>query len=357
MTDDNTEPIRSSWTKTPAEILREPFPPELVGKLPKVTCSNCAHSSSKVCPAHNKRTCDTCGNHLTTAHIHLDYVGHAVVTDRLLKADERWNWAPRHHDVDKDVLLAAIATGDPAIVQLVIENAPPKFDAHNGLWIDLTIDGVTRIGYGNAPGKTGSDAVKEIIGDGLRNAAMRFGVALDKWSKEDLDSHTGDDGGPTLVDPAAEPKKAKQSKAKTEPAPEPEQQDAAAVDVRVEQAQVFADLAATKRTVATLRGVHDSAKAQGLLGFDIVVPGTGEVAPLLRYITDRRAEIERSAAPEPKPDKEPSQEDALAAFYSNATTAGLSKSQADRKFWAETGKAVADATPADLAAFEFGGAS
>ena len=49
------------------------------------------------------------------------------------------------------------------------------------LWIRLTVAGVTRIGYGHAEGKKGPDAVKETIGDSIRNAAMRFGVALDLW--------------------------------------------------------------------------------------------------------------------------------------------------------------------------------
>ena len=34
-------------------------------------------------------------------------------------------------------------------------------------------------GFGSADGKTGPNATKELIGDALRNAAMRFGVALD----------------------------------------------------------------------------------------------------------------------------------------------------------------------------------
>lgn len=33
---------------------------------------------------------------------------------------------------------------------------------------------------------SGGDAVKEVIGDALRNAAMRFGAALDLWHKGDL---------------------------------------------------------------------------------------------------------------------------------------------------------------------------
>ena len=39
---------------------------------------------------------------------------------------------------------------------------------------------------GHAGSKTGGDAIKEVIGDALRNAAMRFGAALDLWHKGDL---------------------------------------------------------------------------------------------------------------------------------------------------------------------------
>lgn len=55
-----------------------------------------------------------------------------------------------------------------------------------GMWIRLTVCGVSRLGYGSADGKQGGDAIKEIIGDALRNAAMRFGAALDLWHKGDL---------------------------------------------------------------------------------------------------------------------------------------------------------------------------
>jgi hypothetical protein len=54
------------------------------------------------------------------------------------------------------------------------------------MWIKLTVCGVTRLGYGHAGDKEGGDAIKEIIGDALRNAAMRFGAALDLWHKGDL---------------------------------------------------------------------------------------------------------------------------------------------------------------------------
>jgi hypothetical protein len=143
-----------------AKQLREAFPAKEVGKLPRVTCKQCRDAQGKVCSDHKKAKCAECGNWMTTAHMHLDYVGHAAVTDRLLRVDPEWSWEPMAQN----------------------EHGFPVMDASGGLWIKLTVAGVTRPGYGE-PGNTG---VKEAIGDALRNAAMRFGVALDLWSKADL---------------------------------------------------------------------------------------------------------------------------------------------------------------------------
>lgn len=112
--------------------LREPFPPEQIGKLPK-------------------------------GGVTLDFVGHAHLTSRLLEVDPLWFWEP-------------MAYGEDGL---------PKFDSDGCLWIRLTVCGVTRIGVGDAGGKTGGNAKKEAIGDALRNAAMRFGAALDLWAKAD----------------------------------------------------------------------------------------------------------------------------------------------------------------------------
>lgn len=115
--------------------LREPFPPEQVGKLPK-------------------------------GGMFLDFVGHGFLTARFLDADPEWTWEPFALDA----------------------NGLPLFDEHGGLWIRLTVGGVTRIGYGDAGNKQGPNAVKEAIGDALRNAGMRFGAALDLWCKGDPDA-------------------------------------------------------------------------------------------------------------------------------------------------------------------------
>lgn len=165
--------------------LRKPFEPQQIGKLPKLTCSDCRRSDIKHCNRHPKENCAECGNWISAAHIHLDYVGHADITDRFLAVDPGWNWEPVTRDVNPDILRAAIETGNPEIVKLVIDSAPPKTDSNGGMWMRVTIAGVTRLGYGDAGGKRGADAVKVAIGDGLRNAGMRFGAGLDMWRKGD----------------------------------------------------------------------------------------------------------------------------------------------------------------------------
>lgn len=157
-------------TPEQAAALRAPFAPELVGKLPRIWCGSCRDARGKVCSEHSKTKCSDCSNKITTAHLHLDYIGHADATDRLLQVDPQWTWEP-------------VGT-DP--------HGLPVLDGNGGLWLRLTVCGVSRLGYGHADGKRGGDAVKEAIGDALRNAALRFGVALDLWRKE---KPPVDDGG------------------------------------------------------------------------------------------------------------------------------------------------------------------
>jgi hypothetical protein len=108
--------------------------------------------------------------------VKLSYVGHAALTDRLLDADPMWTWEPLALD----------------------ERGLPALDGFGGMWIKLTVCGTTRIGYGHAGSKEGGDAIKEIIGDALRNAAMRFGAALDLWHKGELHKDDTDSLVPTL---------------------------------------------------------------------------------------------------------------------------------------------------------------
>ena len=108
----------------------------------------------------------------------LAYVGHAALTDRLLDVDPAWNWEP----------------------MALNERGLPALDENGGLWIKLTVCGITRLGYGDAAAKKGPDAMKERIGDALRNAAMRFGAALALWHKGELHQPAPDEPD----EPAAE---------------------------------------------------------------------------------------------------------------------------------------------------------
>jgi hypothetical protein len=149
--------------KTGLELLREPFPASLISKLPKPTRKE-----------NPKGKCAECGGTHGLPAVHLDYVGHAALTHRLLDADPAWTWEP----------LAVDGQG------------LPLFDKNGGLWIKLTVCNVTRLGYGQADPKPYADIgarEKEVIGDALRNAAMRFGAALDLWSKADLHAQYDDD--------------------------------------------------------------------------------------------------------------------------------------------------------------------
>lgn len=166
----------SEAKKTGLELLREPFPANQISKLPKPT----ARQTEEVRKDFSKGIrCQVCGAWHHPKVVHLDYVGHAALTDRLLDCDPLWNWEPLACD----------------------ERGFPAFDQIGGMWIKLTVCGVTRLGYGAADGKKGSDAIKEVIGDALRNSAMRFGAALDMWHKGDLHVAAEDDGNAAVKAP------------------------------------------------------------------------------------------------------------------------------------------------------------
>jgi hypothetical protein len=129
--------------------LRAPFEPNQINLLPKPFKADSA-----------KGNCKDCGGYHGLPAAHLEYVGHAALTARLLDVDPLWTWEP----------LAVDANGLPAYQD-------------GCLWIRLTVCGVTRLGVGDAQGKTGANAKKELIGDALRNAGMRFGAALELWHK------------------------------------------------------------------------------------------------------------------------------------------------------------------------------
>lgn len=168
------------------EKLRKPFDADEIEKLPKYVGQKDANGRI---PKSAYGQCEECGRRHPLPAIHLDYVGHAGITDRLNDVDPEWNWEP-------------VAFGNDGL---------PLRDQYGGMWIRLTVLGITRYGYGDAQGKTGPNAVKETIGDAIRNAAMRFGVATYLWSKSEKAEHMREfdepeqPAGKTVPDPARQP--------------------------------------------------------------------------------------------------------------------------------------------------------
>ena len=98
----------------------------------------------------------------------LDFVGHADVTKMLIEIDSEWTWEPVAFD----------ANGLPAYR---VENGM----AHMAGW--MTIHGVRRLGIGSVQASK-PDLLKELASDFIRNAAMRFGVCLALWTKQEWES-------------------------------------------------------------------------------------------------------------------------------------------------------------------------
>lgn len=142
--------------------LREPFLPHEVGKKPQ--------PYQKDAP---KSWCNVCSQKHGMPALHLDYVGHAHVTDRLLEVDPDYEFGPLAHDKD---------SGEPVVDR--DRNGNPI-----GMWCKLTILGMTKVEYAEG------DGGKELMSDGIRRCAMRFGCGLDHWKREASRRDDRDDGG------------------------------------------------------------------------------------------------------------------------------------------------------------------
>lgn len=166
MTTPETRETPKAEPVTGLAMLRQPFPAHQISKLPKETKKQREDRQADEKNGKWAARCAVCGGSHHPKAVHLDYVGHAALTDRLLDADPLWSWEP-----------------------MAFRDGLPAFDQTGGLWIKLTVCGVSRNGYGHAAAKPTMDPgarEKEVIGDALRNAAMRFGAALDLWHKGDL---------------------------------------------------------------------------------------------------------------------------------------------------------------------------
>lgn len=103
----------------------------------------------------------------------LDYMGHAAVTRALIEVDPNWNWEP-----------------------LVDERGIPIIQ-HQGkrlvMWGRLTVLGKTVVCCGTCEDRK-FEPEKELIGDLLRNGAMRFGIGLALWAKDEWNDLGTSDG-------------------------------------------------------------------------------------------------------------------------------------------------------------------
>lgn len=170
--------ILDRWAQPPADML---------AKLPKPKQRGADKGRCNEAAVQARQTDYACGGWHGLPAVHLDYMGHADVTEALIREDPAWNWRP-----------AAInpATGGPAYGK----NAKGLIV----MWGHLTLHGVERMCVGTCePDKF--EIEKELIGDMLRNGAMRFGIAVRLWSKADHLDATDDtpvpDAAPAGPDP------------------------------------------------------------------------------------------------------------------------------------------------------------
>lgn len=101
----------------------------------------------------------------------LDFVGHADITRILIEIDPYWSWEPCGWD-----------------------NGRPAIHVENGIatmWGRLTVHGKEMLGVGSVKADK-MDLDKELIGDFLRNASMRFGISLNLWTKNQWADLDGD---------------------------------------------------------------------------------------------------------------------------------------------------------------------
>lgn len=113
--------------------------------------------------------------------IQLDFVGHADITRILIEIDPCWRWVP-----------------------IAWENGRPLIHVENGIatmWGELTLLGQARLGVGSCRADK-PDLDKELVSDFLRNAAMRFGIALSLWTKQEWEDLGGKPAPEKKVVPA-----------------------------------------------------------------------------------------------------------------------------------------------------------
>ena len=98
--------------------------------------------------------------------VQLDFVGHADITRILIEIDPHWRLVP-----------------------IAWDNGRPEMHVVNGMatcWFEMTLLGTARLAVGTAKENT-PDCDKIVYGDALRNGAMRYGIGLSLWTKQEWD--------------------------------------------------------------------------------------------------------------------------------------------------------------------------
>ena len=116
--------------------------------------------------------------------IQLDFVGHADITRILIEIDPLWSYEPCGWD-----------------------NGRPAIHVENGMatmWAYLIVHGKKMLGVGSVRADK-QELDKELVGDFLRNAAMRFGISLALWTKNEWEDLGGHAPAPQKSMPARKP--------------------------------------------------------------------------------------------------------------------------------------------------------
>jgi hypothetical protein len=140
----------------------------------------------------------------------LDFVGHADITRILLEIDPTWRWVP-----------------------IAWDNGRPAIHVENGIatmWGELTVLGQARLGVGSVRADK-QELDKELVGDFLRNAAMRFGICLSLWTKQEWEDLGGK---PSSVTTTRATGQAQQRNISSQPAAEPVDADGPLTQEQIE---------------------------------------------------------------------------------------------------------------------------
>jgi hypothetical protein len=239
--------------------------------------------------------------------------------------DPGWTWAPFEF---------------PGTGSLVLNDGHPV-----GLWIHLTIGGVSKPGYGSCD-KGKPEAMKELIGDAIRNAGLSFGIAWKLWAKGERNGNDSGAANSRQQDESFENATAAPARQRgagngqpangqaVRPAQAPRPPAAANGEID-EEAQAIADEVHQTLTVDALKALNTKAREAHKLAALIRNPGTGGTGGLGQYITWKKTSLEKA-------DK------ALAALLNAAKTAGISEEEMEHRVMAACGKGVEDATAEEL---------